>query len=169
MTTLAEVWLNFDLKLDTPQEILDVLHYMMGTRTDIEQGAIEAMATLFDGDALILKGILSAGHEMMRMPGRTISSLQPAYRYELPLAQGGAAVYFQTFSLHAERVSDMLPDYMPILKWLAPYIETRGFVGFWRSEVDVSPILLYVNNGSLFMLDVDQNPFHPAQEYRLNK
>jgi hypothetical protein len=95
-------------------------------------------------------------------PGLASSTLQRAYRYHRPAAQGGAPAYRHTLSCHVGFIDDVFAhDLFWFLRWLAPWSETVGCVGYYRPYLRqhvAPPTLVYFRSGRVAVLDVTGVP-----------
>ena len=90
----------------------------------------------------------------IRFPGEAGSRLRWAYRY----TQYGVDQHRHTFSFRQEVPDDTMGDYIALVEWLAPYSETEGWVGYFRSDIGEHPVLLYFKQGRVYMSDITQTP-----------
>jgi hypothetical protein len=92
-----------------------------------------------------------------RFPGEAGSRLRRAYRY----TRHGIDQYRDTFSFRQEVLDDSIGEYIAFVEWLAPYSETEGWVGYFRSHIDevgAQPVLVYFKQGRVYMSDSTQSP-----------
>ena len=155
MSTQYEFGLACDLPPDVPQPVLDTLAYMVG-------GTLRPPTVLPD-DVFFRdcdwRHLLRNGGTF---PGLAGSALQRAYRYHHPAAQGGAPVFRYTLSCHVGCNDDVFAhDVFWFLRWLAPWSETVGCVGYYRAcrlqQVE-PPTLVYFRGGRVAMLAVTGTP-----------
>ncbi len=138
-----------DVRADTPQQVIATLRYM--TRADDydfngpPSHPFFASVELYDGEAYdTWRHILQCGEGYT--PGVFGSSLHEAYRGDQP---GGQQIVAPTLDVHCYVLDDEMGDYFELCKWLAPYSETQGFVGYLRNELTDSLLLLYFRAGAL--------------------
>jgi hypothetical protein len=44
------------------------------------------------------------------------------------------------------------------LFWIAPYVETKGFIGFYRETYSLHPEVIYISNGKIFTKEIKSDP-----------
>ena len=73
-----------------------------------------------------------------------------AYRGEL----AGQEIVLPTLDIHCYVLDDALGSYLEFCNWLAPYCETRGFIGYVHNEVTDHLQLLYIHEHRLGLREV---------------
>jgi hypothetical protein len=155
VSTQYELGLACDLRPDIPHPVLDTLASMVGS------AAVPA-ATLPDDPFFRECDWRRLFRNGGAFPGLTGSTLQRAYRYHRPAAQGGDPVFRYTLSCHVGCNDDVVAhDLFGFLRWLAPWSETVGCVGYYRpylrQQVE-APTLLYFRAGRVLVLAVTGSP-----------
>lgn len=150
MSLHFELFLAMDLKPDTPQNILNILEYMTHSEdTEFKASLPSDFLNEVDDWLYILR------KEEARIPGELGSVFRRAYRY----TQSGQDVYRYTLGFRVFLLDDYFYEvYESFLKWLAQYSETTGFVGYWREEADLHPILIYFKNGKVYFSEKNDRP-----------
>lgn len=87
-------------------------------------------------------------------PGEAGGRVRRAYRY----TQYGVDQHRYTFSFRQVVLDDAIGEYIALIEWLAPYSDTEGLVGYFRSDYDDHPILLYFKKGQVYMSKITQTP-----------
>ena len=156
MSTQYELGLACDLRPDVPHPVLDTLTYMVG-RATVPPAILPDDVFFRDCD---WRHLLRNGGTF---PGLTGSTLQRVYRFHRPAAQGSAPVSRYTLSCHVGCNDDVVAnDLFWFLRWLAPWSETVGCVGYYRpyllQHVE-APTLLYFRAGRVAVLTVTGTPF----------
>jgi enamine deaminase RidA (YjgF/YER057c/UK114 family) len=150
MSTHFDLFIACDLKLDTPQQVIDTLKYMTRSEDYTFENPPSHPFFEYEGWENRLTG------NMYRFPGESFATLRSAYRYSLPTIKGSGDVYFYTYSFRLETLDDSLIVYIEFLSWLALYSETSGYIGYWISDGirDLTPI--YFRNGKVHFSEWDQ-------------
>src|SRR4051794_18085511 len=113
MSSRFVISVAFDLKEDTPQQVIDILSHMVGLH---HHEFTELPKHDFFGDEYwptTLQG------ELSWFPGEGGAWLRRVSRYSRPLTQGGGEVYFHTFSFRCESKEDGIASFTLLLDWLA--------------------------------------------------
>jgi hypothetical protein len=98
--------------------------------------------------------LLRAGRsKFVSFPGEGLCSLSYAERLS------GAGEVQQHYTLHVRReLTDELGTFFGFLEWLAPYVATVGFVGYWHALHEEHPVLLYFKDGRIYISQITQKP-----------
>jgi hypothetical protein len=155
MSLYFDGFLAFDLKPDTPQQIIDTLFYM--TRTDDYEFMDIPHHRLFTSDP-DWRDFLRAGEGDYEMaPGITSSGLKKIIE-----GYGDGTIFKEYYTLSFRRtMHDDVEFYVlwwDFLDWIAPYSSTNGFVGYYRETFDLYPTLIYFKNGTIFSYEIKASP-----------
>ncbi len=148
MSVYYDFALACDLESHTPQQVVDTLSYM--TRIDDYEFNDPPDEDLFKGETwkYMLQGTVTG------FPGKAGSRFRYVFRYQ----QGDEDVFQHTLSFRSYVLDDSFYEYLLLAQWLAPYSLTRGYVGFFRTEYDDHPTLLYFKAGKLYTAEVIDTP-----------
>ena len=155
MSTQYEVGLACDLQPNVPPLVLATLAAMVDERS-VPPAVLPDDPFFRDGD---WQHLLRNGGTF---PGLAGSTLQRAYRYHRPAAQGGDPVFRYTLSCHVGCNDDVVANALFwFLRWLAPWSETVGCVGYYRAYLlqhVEPPTLVYFRGGRVLVLAVTGTP-----------
>jgi hypothetical protein len=142
-----------DLIEDVPQQVVDILAHMVGL-ADVQPTDLPKHR-FFENEYWdsILRDT-----RLLWFPGEGIAALRRVSRYYRPMSEGGAEVFFYTFSLRLQDSDDGIVIYAEFFDWLAQYSHTQGFVGYWQYEYREHPMLIYFQNGLLATSEVNDPP-----------
>jgi hypothetical protein len=145
-----DLLVNCDLKADIPQQVLETLQYMV--RVEDYDFDDPPQARVFEGHDW--RELLRAGRsKFVSFPGEGLCSLSYAERLS------GAGEVQQHYTLHVRReLTDELGTFFGFLEWLAPYVATVGFVGYWHALHEEHPVLLYFKDGRIYISQITQKP-----------
>lgn len=142
----------FDLKLDTPQLIIDTLKYM--TRSHDYDFPTPFDDIFFSGSSWRNMLQIEAGDTYS--PGEVGSLFRQAYRY----TKLGVDTYYYTLSFRTYMLDDgFYEEWWTFCEWIAPYSETIGCVGYYREVYDdLHPTLIYFKDAKVYICEVQQTP-----------
>ena len=137
MSPWNELVLACNLKQDVPQQILDLLKYIIEPPYNFETQTFEPIPTpehaffhYEDWQTILLD-------DTYYFPGERFASFvldkQNFYKF--------------TTRTMVRRGDEIIPLF---LQWLAPYMVTEGFVGYTRCDEDEQIDLIYFENGDVF-------------------
>lgn len=89
-----------------------------------------------------------------RFPGEFGATLRKVYTHGI----GTDIHYSWTLSFKLDSSLDGLWETIMFAKVIARYSATEGYVGYFRSEYDETPTLLYCRKGKLYVYDVEWQP-----------
>lgn len=139
----TELVLGVDLFRNTPEEVIDILEYMIeGNLTDVRSGI--SNHPLFK---------TNKWRSMLRcysiyFGGDTISKLvKPSYSFDM---------YHLSVRSNIENYESEIELF---LNWLNPYIDTNGFIGYMKDETFDDPYLIYhglCNDNSIYLYSINE-------------
>jgi hypothetical protein len=139
-----------DLKSDTPKQVIEGLRFMMNPEYEMKSPPTDEHFL-----REIWKGLLEINNEWVnRIPGDGFVSLRLVPDYD---AENADKLRY-TFTFRNQIHGDGLSEYVNIAEWLRQYSETRGYVGYFRSQYSEYPYLMYFWNDKVDI--VDTNPGH---------
>jgi hypothetical protein len=151
------------LKLDTPEDVVDILNSLTRTATPDPNNPPhnpwnkEDYPFLGSLPPTWVGQLFEKYDEHTDLPGETGATFRSVYRHNQPEAKGGAPVYGYMFSCRIFDTAEGIMYYVEFVKWLAPYSETRGVVGYLRFEYSDDPgtiTLFCFNDGKAYWYDV---------------
>lgn len=132
-----------DLKPDIPKQVSATLTYI--TRVDeYDPGDLPHSDVFHDRYWRYLFRV-----ETTDFPGVVRRVFQKAFRYSYQ----GRDVFRDTLDVRTYIVDDAIGKYIAFAEWLAPYSESEGFVGYFRSDISDDPVLIYFGGGSVDFVD----------------
>lgn len=140
MGMYTEIYVNVDLKKETPKEIIDILRHLCAEDSTKEA---EEFADKF---------------------GERFCCLFHNMSYYTPYTQCGKVTYdeiTEQYSLIGKGdIKDYWGDIDKFFEWIAPYVDgIEEFVGYERYEESLVPTLFYVVEGKV----IKQTPSEPTQ------
>ena len=139
----------FDLRPETPAEVIDILHYMSHPS---EQPRAIPNHIFFHNDSW--RTMLSDVNDQ-RYPGVAGTIIRKAYRH----TQAGTDVYRTTFCFRCTVLDDSFYEtWWLFCECIAPHVETAGWVGYYREEFKLHPTLMYFRGGKVYICEVTQSP-----------
>ena len=124
----TEAVLICKLKIDTPEQVIDMLAYLISPF-----GTEPAMNTPSHPFFQQPSWHMTLAMDCNYFPGETISALQRD-------SYDGSGPFHLTIRCKV-KYGDLVTG---LLRWLAPYIETQGFVGYRRNDENEGITLIYV-------------------------
>src|SRR5262249_27895067 len=113
-----ELFLACDLKPDVPQQVVDILNYLINPPFDPENGEI--------------KPIIAPNHQFFRQIGWEMTLIGHCYYFSGDIFS--LLAFDEKFNYYKFTVRTMVKlggDLISaFLVWLAPYSETNGYVGY---------------------------------------
>ena len=149
-----EFMLAFDLKPDTPTDVIALLRYLTRTEDYAFDGAPPApIAEYWERDDPGWRQLLQKRDALWYGAGSAISqfAVAPPWRQTTSVTQ-----YTLTIRTDAGE-ADFYQLWSQFFQWLAPYSATEGWVGYYREEGNREPTLLYFEQGR-----VDSSWVRPA-------
>jgi hypothetical protein len=153
MSDHYDLFFTFDLKPDLPIPVVNALDYVTGKNPALENLPQDSKFSVGTWKDLLV--VHPHYENMLHFAGHAISDLSTAYRHELPESKGGGKVYRQTITFRYDILDDGIHEYLMFLDWIAPYIETEGFIGYFLTNGDRNNVKIIVyNNGKLNFLKI---------------
>jgi hypothetical protein len=152
MSLWFEGYLAFDLVPGCPTEVIDTLAYLARA----EEYEFEPP---FSHDFFSTEGwrtFLQVKTEPSSLPGMYWSDFRRILRY----SSRGEDHYRDTLCFR-RLMHDDVEFYMLwwyFLYWIAPYVETVGFVGFYRETFSLHPKPIYLKDGKVYKSDISEDP-----------
>lgn len=145
-------WYDFgvacDLQTDTPQEIIDVLKYLVGLESK-EYTSPTKNSLPFDLESYRRNFV--EYQPANQFPGIFGASLRQTWRNFLEGNSGNR----NTFSFRCEMHEDQFgEESWTFITWLAPYTETGGIGYFYTSLRDI-PTVIYFRGGKAEFYDIE--------------
>ena len=152
MSLYFEGFLAFDLKPQTPQVVIDALSYMVATND--HQFNNPPRHPFFEVEGW--RQFLDVQSRQSDQPGFMGSQLGEVHR---PDRHG---LNLPRLTLSFRRVMhDDVEFYVlwwRFLDWIAPCVETEGFIGYYRETYSLHPVTIYMRDGELFAFEVTGMP-----------
>ena len=87
--------------------------------------------------------------------GASVFSFERVYRF----SQVGQDHHQYTFHLRCTcKLEPLFEDILPFARWAATFCDGRQFVGYYLSEWDYQPTLVYFSDGVVYMREVKESP-----------
>jgi len=141
-----------DLKADIPQQVIDTLLYLTRKAdypfTDVPKH--EFFQTEEWDDFLL------PPDEFRVAPGWIGSEFKKMTR-ALPHDQM-ETYYTISFRRTMHDDVEFYIHWWHFLYWIAPYSHTEGYVGYYREEYSLHPVLIYIKNGRVFWHKITASP-----------
>ena len=148
MSLHYEFMLAFDLREDTPADVIAFLQYLTRTEDSAYDAAPPAPITdYYEPDDSSWRELLQSPSALSYGAGAAFALLAvaPEWRQRIKRTQ-------YTLTIRAEALDDDFYQlWWPMLGWLAPYSATEGWVGYYREEGDQQPTLLYFEQGHVYL------------------
>ncbi len=150
MSDHYDLFFTFDLKQDLPVTVTKALDYVLGKETELdnllhdEKFSVETWKNL----------LVLPRNEMHYFPGHTVSILSTRVSRNLSESDGGGKEYRKTITFRFDMHDDTLFGvFLLFLDWIAPYIETEGYIGYYVSSGNhFYPTLILCHNGQLELM-----------------
>jgi hypothetical protein len=151
MSLHFDVAVALDLKESTPQNVIDAIGYLVGTRetapTDLPDHEF------FRGPDWYK--ILQAKPEATHCPGDLYKTFRKALRFR----QQGVDHHRFTLAFRCYMLDDEFYEvFYPLVAWLALHSETIGYVGHYREELCWWPTLIFFKGGEVYFRDGKEPP-----------
>ena len=152
MSLYFEGYVAFDLSPNTPQDVIEILSYLCRGE-DYDFDVIQDHE-FFDGD--YWRNFLKIENHSCGLPGMTWREFDKVIRFQ----KSGEDHYRHTLSFRRTMHDDVEFYHLwwHFLYWISPYIETRGFVGFYRDTYSVHPTPIYALDGKIFRSEISSTP-----------
>ncbi len=151
MSLYYEFSMAFDMRPNTPQQVIDTLHHM--TRSSLDELDNPPEHFFFKGNKW--RNMLQPHSGDPRFPGEFGSALRKAYRY----TQFGVDVYRHTLCFRCCLLDDDFYDiWWGFCQWIAPHCESVGCVGYYREQSEWQPTLVYFRDEKVYVCQVQQTP-----------
>lgn len=152
MGAFQELVLACDLKPAVPQQVIDVLKYMINLRGELNPQEQPKAIPMFD-------------HPLFTQYPERLHFMLRGEAYYLPGIPFSELVFDELFKYYKFTSRTMIKSGGWVaaffLLWLAPYVETKGFVGYTRyDELPDLIDLIYFENGEVFYnrTNMENNP-----------
>ena len=156
MTFYYDFGLCCDLRIDTPQDVINLLSYIVGS-DKIDQTQIPEKSTPF-----VVEGYRKAFEHFRKTDGGLFPGFFGSYliKTHRDLITPGSAESGEryTFSFRCVMQDDEFNDQWALIAWLAPYTETGGWGYFYTNHTDFSnegPALFYFQDQKVKFYDVE--------------
>ncbi len=151
MSSNYDVELAFNLREDVPSEAVSAIAFLTGDLKDAPDRPNHPYFTDYTWRAGALTVYL--GGQLVRGPALCVFSR--VYRY----GRAGEEHYQHTFHLRCScKLEPLFENLFLFLQWAALYCDGRQFVGYYLSESDCQPTLIYVSGGKVYMRQVREPP-----------
>jgi hypothetical protein len=150
MSLHYEFMLAFDLKPDTPPQIIALLQYLTRTEDYAYDGPPPEPVIGYapDDEDPWWRQMLQNRDALWYGTGSAISVLAAAPAWRRDTAQ-------YTLTIRSEALDDdFYQIWLGMFIWLAQYSATEGWVGYYREEANLHPTLIYFRGGHVFYYDV---------------
>jgi len=99
------------------------------------------------------QNIFQSKPEATHCPGDLYKTFRSAHRF----TRQNVKHFRHTLGFRCYMLDDQFYDlFYPLVSWLAPQSETKGFVGYYREELEWCPTLIFFKGGEVY--------FHEAKE-----
>jgi len=152
MSLWFEGYVAFDLSPDTPQHVIDILKYLCRDEDYVFE--LDQEHEFFEYDHWY--NFLQIDNEPSSLPGMFWSNFRKVKRFE----KSGIDNYRYTLSFRRIMHDDVeyYHQWWHFLYWISPYIETKGFIGFYRETYSVHPCPIYALDGKIFRSEISSTP-----------
>jgi hypothetical protein len=152
MSSHFEGYLAFDVRPDAPEVVIKTLTYL----TRSEDYLFDDFPSHEFFSITGWRDFLQFRHIPFGEPGFFWSDFHHSYRS----THQGKQIFRHTLSFRRIMHDDVEFNelWWYFLLWVAPYIETKGFVGFYRMTFFLQPTIIYASNGKLFTTEIDSTP-----------
>lgn len=143
MGMYTELNIGVEFKRDTPKEVIDALTYMVTPEGERGQVGFPVDHALFQTERW---------KWMLRSGGSYYFDAQPVlvWRFdEIPKA------YFLTVCTNIKNYSN---EWEAFLDFIAPHLQTAGYIGTYRYEEAETPTLLYSREGKVHFVEPKEKP-----------
>ena len=152
MSLWYEGYLAFDIKPDAPGKIITTLEYL----TRIEDYSFEDFPSHEFFSTNGWRNFLQIETEPSGVPGLFWSD----FRFITRSIHRDKVISRHTLSFRRVMHDDVEFNILwwNFLFWIAPYVETKGFIGFYRETYSLHPEIIYMSNGKIFTKEIKSNP-----------
>lgn len=157
MSLHYEFMLAFDLKPDTPPDIIALLQYLTRTEDYAYDGPPPEPVIGYAPDAgdPWWRQMLQNRDPLWYGAGSAIGILAAAPSWRRNNAQ-------HTLTIRSEALDDdFYQVWLFMFVWLAQYSATEGWVGYYREQAALQPTLIYFRDGQVYYYDIP--PTAPLQ------
>ena len=155
-TSIVSLWfegfLALDLSPEAPAEVVDILSYLTRPKDYTFEPTSDHEFFTISG----WRNFLQIDPAHSSQAGLLWSDFRRAVRF----THKDVDHYRHTLSFRRLMHDDVefYQLWWQFLYWLAPYVETGGFVGYYRETYSLHPHIVYLNNGKVFQVDVSGEP-----------